>query len=112
MTEAPRSTSANKLVNCASTFRISGGRLAARSSFGPSAASRDAAVAAVRPWGSFQAHRRPPPATGRRRCQWLPGVRGDPVRAGRLTDACASVVTFDDGGNGESQAGRIVENSA
>ena len=55
MTEAPRSTRANRLVNCASTFLITGGRLAARSSLGPSAASRDAAAAAVRPLGgAFQ----------------------------------------------------------
>jgi hypothetical protein len=49
MTEALRSTRANKLVNCASTFPITGGRLAARSSLGPSAVSREAAVAAARP---------------------------------------------------------------
>jgi hypothetical protein len=91
--EAPRSTRANRLVNYASTFLMTGGRLAARSSLGLNAASRDAALAAARPARSFSVHRRPPPATGRRCCPQLHGVWGDPVRVGRLPSRLSSRLT-------------------
>ena len=59
-TEAPISTKANKLANCASTFLMTGGRLAVGSSLGPSAASRDAAVAAASPCGELSSASKTP----------------------------------------------------
>ena len=49
MTEAASSTIAKRLMNCARIFPIIGGRSAVGSSLDPDAASRAAAVAAVRP---------------------------------------------------------------
>ena len=112
MTEAPSSTSANKLVNCASTFPISGGRLAARSSLGPSAASRDAAIAAVRPCGELSSASK---TSAGDRAETLPAVAWRVGRSGPCwptAGAGASVVTFDDGNDGKFQAGRILPNSA
>jgi len=112
MTEAPRSTSANRLVNCASTFPKTGGRLAARSSLGPSAASRDAAVAALSPWAELSSASK---TSAGDRSEMPAAVAGRARRSGPCgpaTGAGAFVVTFDDGDNGKSRAGRIVANSA
>ena len=112
MTEAPSSTRAKRLVNCARTFPISGGRLAARSSLGPSAASRDAALAAVRPCGELSSASK---TSAGGLAEMLPAVAGRAGRTGpcrAVTGAGASVVTFDDGNNGTCQAGRILPNSA
>ncbi len=109
MTEAPRSTRANRLVNCASTFVMTGGRLAARSSLGPSAASRDAAFAAARPCEELSSASK---TSAGDRAEMLPAVAWRAGRSGpcRLaTVAGASVVTSDDG---KCRAGRILPNPA
>ena len=112
MTEAPRSTRANRLVNCASTFLIIGGRLAARSSLGPSAASRDAAAALARPWAELSSA---PKTSAGERAEMLPAVAWRAGRSGPCRPAIAagaSVVTFDEGNNGAYRAGCILPNSA
>src|ERR1700722_11211942 len=112
MTEAPRSTRANKLVNCSSTFPTTGGRLAARSSLGPNAASRDAAIAAARPGGELSSASK---TSAGDRAETLPAVAWPVGRSGPgrpTAGARASVVTFDDGKDGKSQAGRILPHSA
>ena len=112
MTEAPRRTRANRLVNCSSTFLITGGRLAARSSLGPSDERRDAAFAAARPCGELSSASK---TSAGDRAEMLPAVtwrvgRSGPCRPAGGADA--SVVTFDDGNNGKCRAGRILPNSA
>ena len=112
MTEAPRSTRANRLVNCASTSLITGGRLAARSSLGPSAPSQDAALAAARPREELSSA---PKTSAGDRAEMLPAVawrvgRSGPCRPATVTGA--SIVTFDYGNNSKRRAGRILPNSA
>ena len=91
---------------------MTGGRLAARSSLGPSAASRDAAVAAVRPCAEPSSASKT--SVGDRAEMlsaesWCAGRSGP---CGLTVGAGASVVTFDDGNNGKFRAGRILANSA
>jgi hypothetical protein len=112
MTEAPRSTTANKLVNCSSTFLMTGGRLAARSSFGPSATSRDAAVAAVSPWAELSNASK---TSAGARAEMPPEVAGRGGRSGPCGTAAgagASVVTSAGRDNGKCRAERTLPNSA
>jgi hypothetical protein len=110
MTEAPRSTRANRLVNCASTFLMTGGRLAARSSLGPSAASRDAASAAARPREELSSASK---TSAGNRAEMPPAAAG---RAGRRSGPCrpatvvgASGVTSGNGNNGKCRAERNLQ---
>lgn len=101
MTDAPRSTSANKLENCSSTFLTTGGRPAARSSLGPSAASRDAAVAAARPRGELSSASK---TSAGDRAEIPPAVAGRGGRSGPCglaAGAGASVVTRAGRNNGK-----------
>jgi len=100
------------LVNCASTFLMTGGRLAARSSLGPSAASRDAALAAARLREELSSASK---TSAGDRAEMLRAVAWRAGRSGPCRPAAsagASVVTFDDGNNGKCRAGRILPNSA
>src|ERR1700722_14805982 len=112
MTEAPRSTSANRLVNCASTFPMTGGCLAARSSLGPSAASRVSAVAALRPCAELSSAPKTSVGDRAEMLSAAASLAGRSCPCGMAVGAGASVVTFDHGDNGKSRAGGALPNSA
>jgi hypothetical protein len=97
-------------VTCASTFPITGGRFAARSSLGPSAASLEAAVAAVRPCAELSST---PKTSAGDRAEMLSAVAWRAGRTGLAAGAGASVVTFGYGSDSSKfRAGRISPNLA